>query len=170
MAGVRTLADGKTKLTILTTPPANLAAITATELAAGIDASCAVAKSGTRFSATNSDTVADARLCDESNANALGSSNYEGAIVPFWLLDEDGSYAAADNPVYEAARLKGTELTYVLREGPSAKTAWASGDRYDVFVGVSDNPQRPSEGTGYVKRTIPIEVQSALLDQTVAGA
>ncbi|WP_444507595.1 phage tail tube protein, partial [Clostridioides difficile] len=38
--GVRTLADGNTKLTILITRPANLDAITLTELQAGIEASC----------------------------------------------------------------------------------------------------------------------------------
>lgn len=170
MAAVRTLADGRIKLTILTTPPEDINAITVAELTAGIEASCAVAKNGTRFSATASDTISDPRLCDEGNSNAMGPSNYEGAIVPFLLFDDETNvYSLEDNVVYEAARAKGTNLTYVLREGPEAAVEWAAGDRYDAYEAISDNPQRPSETSGYIKRTIPLQVQRAALDKAVAG-
>ncbi|MGN8689999.1 phage tail tube protein [Lactobacillus amylovorus] len=167
--GVRTLADGNTKLTILITRPANLDAITLTELQAGIEASCKVAKSGTKFSPSASDTEQDAPLCDEGNSAALGASNYEGTLAPFWYLDKDGKYVLEDNAVYEAARAKGATLTYVFREGPKSAVAWAQDDRYDAYVGVSDNPQK-SDGGGYVKRTIPVQVQAAALDKTVAAS
>ena len=48
----------------------------------------------------------------------------------------------------------------VLREGPSAKDAWASGDAYELYEVVTDNPQRPTETSGYIKRIIPMQVQS----------
>ena len=80
---LRTLMDGTLKVTILTTAPADPDAITTAELTAGIDATCDLAKAGTRFSATASDTINDTRLCDDANANALGASNYEATAAVF---------------------------------------------------------------------------------------
>lgn len=171
MAGVKTLADAKIKLTILTVPPADINAITLAELTAGIDASCLVAKSGTRFSPAGSNTISDPALCDESDASVFGTSNYEGSIVPFWFLDPDtGAYAEADNPVYEAIREKGSEVTYVLREGPEYTVEWAADDLYDAYVGQSDNPQRPGETSGYIKRTVPLTILKAALHKRVVAA
>lgn len=153
---LRTLMDGRLKVTILTAPPSDPEAITLAELEAGIDATCDLAKAGTRFSATASDTIADARLCDEANTNALGASNYEVAMAVFWLLDPDtGGYLAADNPTFEAVKAKGSTVYPVLREGPSAKTDWDAADAYELWEFVSDNPQRPTETSGYIKRIVP---------------
>lgn len=169
---LRTLMDGRLKVTILTTnpneDPLDGAAIPLATLSAGIDATCDLAKAGTRFSATASDTIADGRLCDEANTNALGASNYEAAMAVFWLLDEDGSYDPLDNPTFEAIREKGATVWVVLREGPSAKTDWASGDAYELWEFVSDNPQRPTETSGYIKRIVPGQGQK-LLDGVVAA-
>ena len=171
MPGVKTLADAKTKVTMLTTVPANLSAITTTELTAGIDVSCLLAKSGTRFSATGSETVADQAMC-EGNTQVFGASNYEAAAAVFWMLDSaDGGYAAADNAAYEALKAKGSRVVFVLREGPDYSDAWAVGDVYDAFEVITDNPQRPTETSGYIKRIIPMQVQKAVLDKAVvAGA
>lgn len=167
---LRTLMDGRLKVTILTTKPADPLAPTLTELEAGIDATCDLAKAGTRFSATASDTIADARLCDEANTNALGASNYEAAMAVFWLLDpETGAYSAADNPTFEAIREKGATVWPVLREGPSAKEDWAVGDLGELWEFVSDNPQRPTETSGYIKRIVPGQGQK-LNDVTIAAA
>ena len=167
MAGVKTLADERIRLTILTTPPEDINAITDAELAAGIDASCQVAKNGSRFSAAASATFSDPALCEE-DVEIFGSGTYEATITPFWYLNpEDGSYAEADNPVYEAVREKGTELTYVWRYGPRYEQPWADGDRYDAYIGISDNPQVPTETGGWIKRTVPVAVQRAALDKTV---
>ena len=165
---LRTLMDGTLKVTILTTAPTDPNAIPLADLTAGIDATCDLAKAGTRFSATASDTINDTRLCDDANANALGASNYEATAAVFWLLDEDGGYATADNPTYEALRAKGSTVWAVLREGPSAKTDWASGDAYELYEVVTDNPQRPTETSGYIKRIIPMQVQ-AHTEGTVAA-
>lgn len=171
MAGVKTLADAKIRLTILTTPPADLKAITLAELNAGVEVSCQVAKNGTRFSATASDTMSDPAFCDEGNANTLGASNYEATIAPFWYLDQaTGKYEAADNPAYEAVKLKGTELTYVLREGPHYSVPWAAEDKYEAYVATSDNPARPSESGGNIKRLVTLLVQRAELHGAVASA
>ena len=157
---LRTLMDGRLKVTILTTnpneDPLDGAAIPLATLTAGIDATCDLAKAGTRFSATASDTISDARLCDEANTNALGASNYEAAMAVFWLLDpETGAYDPLDNETFEAIREKGATVWVALREGPSAKTDWAAGDAYELWEFVADNPQRPTETSGYIKRIVP---------------
>ena len=170
MPGVKTLADARTKVTMLTTVPANLNAITVTALAAGVDVSCLLAKSGTRFSATASDTTTDPALCEESNSPVLGASNYEAAVAVYWLLDAlDGAYASADNAAYEALKAKGSRVVFVLREGPAYTDAWAAADVYDAFEVISDNPQKPTETSGYVKRVIPLLVQDAALDKAVVA-
>lgn len=170
MPGVKTLADAKTKVSLLTTVPADLSAITTTELTAGIDVSCLLAKSGTRFSATGSDTIADQAWCDEANTQVFGASNYEAAAAVFWMLDSaDGSYAAADNTAYEALKAKGTRVVFVLREGPDYGDAWAAADVYDAFEVITDNPQKPTETSGYIKRIIPMLVQKAVLDKAVVA-
>lgn len=170
MPGVKTLADARTRVAMLTTVPANLNAIPVATLTAGVDVSCLLAKSGTRFSATASDTTTDPALCEESNSPVLGASNYEAAAAVYWLLDPTtGNYAAIDNAAYEALKVKGSRVVFVLREGPKYTDAWAAGDVYEAFEVISDNPQKPTETSGYVKRIIPLLVQDAALDKAVVA-
>lgn len=166
----KTLADARTRLTILLTAPVNPRAVTVAELEAGIDASCKVLKSDYRLSPTASDTVPDTELCSEGNAVTYGASNYEGSVTPFWYLDEDGKSLVAEDEVYQALREKGTELWFVEREGPRYEDAHAGGDEYEIYRVVTDNPQKPSDRGGYIKRTIPLGVQRAWLNGVVAGA
>lgn len=166
----KTLADARTRLTILTTAPANPRAITIAELTAGIDASCNVLKSDYRLSPTGSDTVADTELCSEGNAVTYGASNYEGTLTPFWFLDEDGVSDATEDVVYQALKTKGTTLWLVEREGPRYDQEHAVGDTYEAYQVVTDNPQKPSDRGGYIKRTVPLGVQRAVLDGVVAAA
>lgn len=160
----KTLADARTRLAILTTKPADLAAISAATLEAGIDASCRILKSDYRLSPTASDTVPDTELCSEGNAVTFGASNYEGSVTPFWYLDEDGVSDTAEDEVYQALKEKGTELWFVEREGPRYDQAWALGDTYQVYEVVTDNPQKPSDRAGYIKRVVPLGVQRAELN------
>lgn len=170
MAGVKTLADGKTKMAILTTAPADPSAPTASELNGGIDASQLVAKNGTRISATGSDTVNDPALSSSANVTVYGASNYEGTITPYWLLGTDGSYTSGDNAVFEALKTKHTEVYVALREGPDYSDDFASGDVVDGYTIRTDNPQKPTETGAYIKRTIPVAVQAAYEHVTVGGA
>lgn len=171
MPAVRTLADGRIKYTILTTAPADLEAITVAELSAGIEASCKVAANGTRFSATASDTISDPAFCEDANSSVPGRSNYEGTVAPFVLYDDTTqAYQAGDNEVFEALRAKGTRAWHVFRKGPAYDQAWAAGDVYSVYEGVTDNPQEPSDTAGYFKANVPVMVNKAELHGTVAGA
>jgi hypothetical protein len=164
----KTLADARTRLAILTTKPVDLKAIKLTELTASIDASCKILKSDYRLSPTASDTVPDTELCSEGNAVTFGASNYEGSVTPFWYLDEDGKSDTTDDAVYQALKEKGTELWFVEREGPRYDEAWAVGDEYEVYEVVTDNPQKPTDRAGYIKRVVPLGVQRAELSGVVA--
>jgi len=165
----KTLADARTRLAILTTKPASLTSITVTELTAGIDASCRILKSDYRLSPTASDTVADTELCSEGNAVTFGASNYEGSVTPFWYLDEDGQSETTEDVVYQALKEKGTELWFVEREGPRYDEPFAAGDAIEVYEVVTDNPQKPSDRAGYIKRVVPLGVQRAELNAVVAA-
>lgn len=165
----KTLADARTRLAILTTKPTNPASIPVATLTSGIDASCRILKSDYRLSPVASDTVSDAELCSEGNAVTFGASNYEGSITPFWYLDETGKSDPTEDVVYQALKEKGTELWLVEREGPRYDEPWAAGDAIEVYEVVTDNPQKPSDRAGYIKRVVPLGVQRAWLDAVVAA-
>lgn len=163
----KTLADARTRLAVLTTKPVSLTAPTAAELNAGIDASCRILKSDYRLSPTSSDTVADTELCTDGNAVTFGSSNYEGSVTPFWYLDAAGKSAVAEDMVYQALKTKGTALWFVEREGPKYSVAFAAGDVVEIYTVITDHPQKPSDRAGYIKRVVPLGVQSANLNVVV---
>lgn len=164
----KTLADARTRLAILTVAPAVKGAPTVVELTAGIDASCRLLKSDYRLSPTSSDTVPDTELCSEGNAVTFGASNYEGSVTPFWYLDEDGQSDVTTDTVYQALKEKGTELWFVEREGPRYDEPWTVGDAIEIYHVITDNPQKPSDRAGYIKRVIPLGVQDADITATVA--
>lgn len=165
----KTLADGRIKLTALTTKPANPSLPTATELNAGKQLATRILKSDFRLSATASDTVPDQDLAQEGNATTFGASNYEGSVTPFRYLDEDGAADPTNDVAYDLLSEKGTELWLYKRVGPKESVPWAADDAAEHFFVVTDNPQDPSDLTGYIKKVVPLGVQSADLHVTVAA-
>lgn len=168
----RSLAEGHTKVAILTTKPANPASPTVTELAAGIDAACAILSSDFQFGATDSEKVGEKALCVENNANALGAGNYQAGITPFRFFDATTKNAdTTADAVFQATKVKGTTLWIYARETAKKSTeAWAAAD--EVFLGaevLTDTPQPPQDRGGYVKRKVPLEVQTAWDNIVVAG-
>jgi len=160
----RSLADGKTKFTILTVAPADPAVPTITELNGGVDASCALLSSDFLWGATDSDKVAEKALCAVNNANALSASNYQAGMTPFRYFDEtDASAPTEGDDVFMAIKVKGTLLYGYARKTSKASTAdWAADD--EIYLGatfVTDEPQPPSDLGGYVKWRVPCEIQMA---------
>lgn len=158
----RSLADGHTKFILLTTAPANPAAPTAVELAAGIDASDRILASDFTFGPADSDKVAEKSLAAVSNANALGAGNYNCSFTAFRYFNATtGAVDASGDLVFSACKVKGTELwAYARRTGKMASAAIAVGD--ELFFGahfIVDSPQPPSDLGGYIKVHIPTEVQ-----------
>jgi hypothetical protein len=160
----RSLADGRTKFTILTDEPADPAAPTITELNAGIDASDRILASDFMFGAGDSDNVSEKSLAATNNANALGASNYSLAFTVFRFFDTTTKNAhATEDDVWSAVKVKGTELwVYARRNGKLSSAAWAASD--EIFLGaeaVTDIPQPPGDAGGYIKWRVPCEVQDA---------
>lgn len=167
---MRVLADGKTKLALLTTEPANPASPTETELTAGIDLSCKVVASDFEFGPTDSETVAEAALCDEGNAEALGRSNYTAAMSLWREYLEAGGIDPAADAAFEAVKVKGaTFWLYGRRTDKPALDAWEAGD--EIFFGAevtNDTPQMQAEG--WLKARVPMKVQKGYPFTEVAAA
>lgn len=167
---VHVLADGKVKLSLLTTKPANPAAPTLTELNAGIDISCKVLSDNFDFGPTDSDKNNEKVLCSTGNSNSLGASNYQAG---FTLLREflvAGGFDATGDAAFVALKSKGaTVWLYARQTDKLATTDWAAAE--EIFFGcaaISDNPQYVA-GSGGIKYKIPLEVQFGYPFITVAA-
>jgi hypothetical protein len=159
----KSLADGHVKLAILTTEPVNPEAPTPTELTAGINAACNILKSDFLWSATDSDKVAEAALCETNNANALGASNFQGGMTVFrYFNGTTGAPDPTEDALFAAVQDKGTELwVYARKNGKLESAAWADTD--EIYLGgrvLTDEPQAPTETGGYIKFRVPLEVQA----------
>jgi hypothetical protein len=165
----KTLADGRIKLVALTEAPAVMTAPTVTELAAGVDVSCRILKSDFKLTAAASDTVPDQELCHEGNAVTYGASNYDGSVTPFRYLTDAGKADADNDIAWDTFKEKGTELWLVKRVGPKYDVAFAAADEVEIFHVLTDNPQDPSDLTGYIKKVVPLGVQDAELNGVVAA-
>lgn len=159
-----TLADGKTKFTILTAAPADPDAPTAEELNAGIDLSCDILSTDFNWTATDSDAITDQKpLCAKGNTTTFGASNYTLGVTLFRYSDagEDG---------WEALQEKGATIWGYARETEKDSTeAWAADD--EIYLGgkvVTDSPQR-IDGTGFIRRRIPLGAQTMYENIVVAA-
>ena len=74
MVAVRSLYEGNIRLEALSTAPADIDAITVTELEAGVRVSRAIMRNGYRLSPTGSDTIDEPGLEDTGNTGSYGSS------------------------------------------------------------------------------------------------
>lgn len=165
----KTLADGTIKLSVMSTKPADPTAPTTTELAAGLDAACSVLSSDFTLGPTDSDKIAEKALCQEGNSNALGPSNFTGRLTLFRYFDA-GVAEDPEDDIYQALKAKGARVWIAVRQTSKKSTvAWAATDEVDVYEVITDNPQMPSDQGGYIKRVIPLEVQDAWLNGTVAA-
>lgn len=171
----KTLADGKIKLLILPTRPANIKAPTVLELTATdvIDASCNILKSDYRISAADSQTVEEAALCEEGTAAAWGRSNYEGNVTSFRYFDplKPGSVDTTGDQVFQALKNKGVTLWLVEREtGKTYDQPIEAGDEVSIYEVQADNPQKPGNQTeGYIKRVHKLTVKAAAEHVAVAA-
>lgn len=167
----KVLADGKTKLAILATAPADPEAPTVTELTAGIDASCNIAKTGYTLGPAASETINDPELCVDVNATVYGASNFEGTFGVFRFFDEEtGQVDTASDEVFEALRTKGVEVWLVEREtGKKSTEPFEAGDEVSVYRALLDNPQKSSDRTGWIKNTIVPAIQAGYLNVEVAA-
>lgn len=162
MAGVRSLADGHLRWTVLTEPPANPAAPTAAELNAGIYMSRNVLASDFLWGFAESDRVQEKPLSETSNAQAIGAGNPQGRATFFRYFDpETGNGDPVDDQPFQIHKIKGTTLYAYARETAKlASEPWEDGD--EIYLGaeyVTDEPAPPSSRSGFIKYTVPFELQ-----------
>lgn len=167
----KSLFEGKILVTALATRPADGEALTVAELTAGVRLSQAILRAGYRLSPTGSDTLSEPSLEDTGNAVTYGSSNYEASMTLFRYLTEEGTSDTEQDIAYNLFAGKGLNLNLVERVGPPASKPWEAGDEYRLFPVITDDPQQPSELTGYIKFVQPLGVQGGVvLRGTVAEA
>lgn len=164
------LADGRRRVRLLTTRPNDPSAVTVTEAEAGIKAECRILKSDYSLGATGSETVNDSVLCAEGNATTYGASNYSGSMTPIRYFTPEGTLDTEGDVVFEALREKGTTIYVLDSEGWHHEDAFEAGQEYDLYEVVTDNPQKPSDRGGFVKRVVPLGVQQAWENRVIAGA
>lgn len=167
----RVLADGRTKLTILTSSPLDPANPTASELNAGIDMSAKVLTEGFSWTPADSDKVNEGALSDTTNSSALGRTNYNAAFTLWRYYLTGGGVDPTADAGFAAVKTRGTTLWgYVRRSDKLASAVWAAGDEIQLGAEfINDTPQDPGAG-GWLKYAIKCEVQNGYPFITVAGA
>lgn len=155
-----TAGDGKRKVTVLTTKPANLEAVTATEANAGVDIQWHILKSDYRLSPTGSTTHNDTPLGARGQHSHFAQSQAAGNVTPFRDLDATGRPVPSSETetVFDLFKEKDTELVVMDRLGPDPDEDWASGDEYSIYVVRPDDMQDPSDGGGFIKYVTPLAV------------
>lgn len=168
---MKSLADGKKKITALITKPVNEEAPTAVELNAGIDISCSVLDSDFNWTNTASATFDEKPACAKGQVLALGSSNFDLALTYIReYLEAGGPDVAGEDAGYQAVRTKGSVVWIYVRETEKdSDEDWAAGD--EIYLGgkvQSDAPARVNND-GNIKRRIVFLPQRMFEDIAVAA-
>lgn len=172
--GIKSLADGHTKVALLSKKPADPYKPTLEELEDGIDASCRVAAGDYNVTPAASETISEKELCVEGNATAFGPSNATIEFSPFRYFGDDHAAAPTEDneigdAVFQATKVKGTRLWIYQRETSKTSTEpWEEGDEVDGYEFLTDNPQH-LERTGYIKRRVVGAFQDLFLNGEVAA-
>jgi len=155
-----TAADASEKVTALQTKPADLEALTVTELSTGLDIQDHILKSDFRLSPTASATHNDTPLGAKGTHTNFAEGTAEGTITPFRDLDETGRPVPDSDTeaVFDLVKEKGSELWIAVRKGPDPDEPWAAGDEYSVYHVTTDTPQDPSDRGGWIKYVVPLGV------------
>lgn len=168
--GPRVLAEEKMSIVVLVDYDGPLDEIPADVIEGGLQASCRAVAADTRYSPTDSDTLADPAVCEPANSQALGASNYEGRLGLFRYPDPDepGQHSEQYDEVFQALKVKGTDAVIVIRDlGLRWDAPFEPGQEIEAYRVSTDWPQKPSDRTGYQKRVIPTPVQDARVNAVV---
>lgn len=171
----RSLAEQNRRVVLITEPVANLQGLTPEQLngASVIDASCRTTQANTRISATGSETINEAAICEEANTQTFGASNYEGTIESFRFFDvtQPGRADPEGDAVFQALKVKGTPAVWVERHSNKKwDEPFAAGDEYTAYRIEVDNWQKSADQVaGYIKATHPVTVKEAEQNGVVAA-
>jgi hypothetical protein len=155
--GVKTLARSKTRVSVLTVKPANIASPTTTELNAGTYATPLIPASLWKWGAGDPTTVTDTDLEKAYDQEVPVADSYDLAFGLYRKYLSGGGIDATDDALFTAAKLRGTTLyIYARKTDKLATAAWASAD--EIYCGGSVVTGTPKDlGTdGYLKYEIPL--------------
>lgn len=170
----KTLADGKRKIVLLSSTPADVDAITVAEATAGTDVSDFVLATSNINQPSGSDTIAEKVWSSQGNAESFGPSNFSGNyLIIHRYMDETTKQAdPTDDATWESVKVKGTTIRPLTRlNGKDSDEALATDDEYRYVEYTTDDPIDES-GEGYEKYRIPLAYSgvSSLDNVIVAGA
>lgn len=136
----------------LTTPSAPKV----TELTAvGVKAISPFVVTTTKIAVESSDTVSEKGITDTSNAVVPTIGNYSGALNLFRDFTTGAPTTSVD--LLETFGVSGVVGWLVRRLGLPATTAYAVGQKVDVFLFMTDNPdQTGGQADGYLKLMVPL--------------
>lgn len=169
------LAEGHKKVAVLATAPVIMSAPTITELTAGIDASCRILENNFEMTSDGSDTVDEKTLCDIGTSEVPTNPKFKAAMTVFRYFDpitgkpDTSAAGSIGDALFQALKERGTEQWIVVRETSKlAKAAWVIGDECSVYHIITDAWQR-GDGTGYIKRMIPMFAQGDSVSNALVG-
>ena len=114
----------------------------------------------TNINPTSSDTVNEKGITDTTNAVVPTINNFEGNLVLFRDFTTGAPSANDPMAIFTGSGVVGW---LVRRLGLPATTAWATGQKVDVFLVMSDAPQQSGGQTdGYLKLTVPLLQQGTM--------
>ena len=176
----RSLADARKRIAILPTKPADPEKPTKAELDAGLHASCRIVASTYNVGAQPSETIDEKAVCEEGNVQALSTSNYTAEFDIFRYFDEvtglpetgpEGSDENSGDQRCQMLKAKGTTVWLYEREtGKKSLEPFTTGEPLEGYELLIDNPQKPQDQGGFIKRRIVGLPQKAWLDAEVAAA
>lgn len=149
---------------------ADYQAPTTVELDAGRDLSCMMVTTyEVRFD--GSDTTNERAVCETSNVVTPTIGNYMGNMILFRDWDESDPM----NPDWSADDvLEWLDYlamgTFVRRIGFTYDTAWADGQKIELYKFIADNAQtNAGTGDGFLKATVPLLPQGEATTRAVIG-
>ncbi len=154
MAQRKMLSPNTTLWWIDTTGVANFSTITAAEINAGANISCAI-QTGYTLNPTDSDTDDTKSICDNSNAANPTFKNYEGNFTIFRSII--GETAGVFYVAYNLFKKPDHEGFLVRRLGKANTAVAAIGDTVSVFGFTNDVPgDVESDSGGPIGMTVPL--------------
>lgn len=175
----RSLADARKRIAILTTKPADPENPTVEELDDGLNASCRIVASTYAVGPSASETVDEKAVCEEGNVQALSTSNYAAEFDVFRYFEEEtglpetgtaGSDENIGDQLYQMLKTKGAIVWLYEREtGKKSLDPFVPGEPVEGYELLIDNPQKPQDQGGFIKRHIVGLPQKAWIDAEVAG-
>jgi hypothetical protein len=141
-----------------------------TELVAGtVKAISAYVVTTTQLNPTASDTITEKGITDTNNAVVPTINNFEGHLDLF--RDYTTGAPTANDPLTTIGSASGVVGWIVRRYGLPASTAWAVGQKIDVFYVMTDAPQQSGgQADGYLKVVIPLLQQGQMYLAATAQA